>query len=131
MRTRVYIAGPISRGDLAANIRQASAAFFALLRAGFAPLCPHWSCFSGTLYRPLHASAYGPYAFAETLPEGTTHEDWLAVALPWVACAEAVIRLPGVSAGADRETALARAKGIPVFASVADLVAWAKESGRG
>ena len=47
---RVYIAGPISMGDLAHNLNQATAAFVRLAKAGLAPLCPHWSAYSKPCY---------------------------------------------------------------------------------
>lgn len=102
-RKRVYIAGPITLGDRAANIRQAEQAFRELIEAGYAPLCPHLSC---------HV------AWAEEVD----HATWLAVELPWVATADAVLRSPGASAGADLETQYARRHGIAVYHSITDLV---------
>lgn len=122
-RARVYIAGPISTGDLAANIRQATDAFIALAKAGYAPLCPHWSCFSGTIYR-VDA---GTFAYASPQPNELKHADWLAVDLAWVSAADAVLRLPGDSAGADQEVQRARVEGIPVFFSIDDLRACTEE----
>lgn len=109
MRQRIYIAGPISRGDLKHNLQQARDAGLALLQAGFAPLIPHLTCFFAN-------------DFPELLPAGTTHEDWMAVDLPWVACADAILRLPGESKGADAEEALAKSLDIPVFYNVDDLI---------
>lgn len=105
-RPRIYIAGPITHGDLADNIRIASEAFFALLKAGFAPLCPHWSAYSG-----------GPYdrPEAQRLPCGTTHADWMDADLPWVEAADVVLRLPGHSPGSDREVEHANRSGVPVL----------------
>jgi len=37
-----------------------------------------------------------------------------------------MLRLPGESSGADRETAKAKALGIPVFETFKDLFAWQK-----
>lgn len=113
MRRRVYIAGPISRGDLPVNIQRATEAFFRLLKAGFAPLCPHWSAYSG-----------GPFdaPVPLRLPSGTSHDDWMNADLPWVAVSHAVLRLPGESAGADREEELARSMGIPVFQCEVHLI---------
>ena len=45
----------------------------------------------------------------------------LPVDLPWVAKADAVLRLPGPSRGADAEEAFAQAHGIPVFREIRDL----------
>lgn len=124
MRKRVYIAGPISKGDLAENINAATDAFHALLHAGFAPLCPHWSAFSGGVYRSTEEKV--PFALAETLPLSTTHEDWVAVDLPWVSVADAVLRIGGESVGADREVAEAKRLGIPVFTNFTELKAWGR-----
>lgn len=99
MRPRVYIAGPMSKGDRLGNMAQALAAFAELTRAGYAPLCPQFSFFVDGLYQ-------------------FSHSEWLAVDLPWVAASNAVLRLPGDSVGADRETELAEALRIPVFTSM-------------
>lgn len=109
MRKRIYIAGPISYGDLAENIRQATGAGLALIRAGFAPLVPHLTCYMG-----------GPTP--EVLPRETTRQDWLATDLPWVVASDALLRLPGFSKGADCEVSCANDHGIPVFFSLDDLL---------
>ena len=120
MRKRIYIAGPISKGDLLANIRQADAAFIRLLRAGFAPFCPHWSCFCGAVSnRVLETVGQA----AQVMPEGTVHDDWMGTDLPWVAVSEAVLRLPGESVGADLEVKEAYQRGIPVYHSLNELLA--------
>lgn len=120
---RVYIAGPISKGDLAGNIQRASDAFEALALAGLAPFCPHWSCFSGRVQVTPGGSVY---AVAGAQPNRLAHANWLAVDLAWVRESHAVLRLPGESTGADLEVAEARAWRIPVFVSVADVVAWSR-----
>jgi hypothetical protein len=121
MKKRVYIAGPISKGDLCHNIRQADEAFAVLVKAGFAPLCPHWSAFAGSVFRSGDSVCGSASAMSE-LP--LTHADWLGVDLPWVAASDAVLRLPGESTGADVEVAHAEHCGVPVFGSVNDLVAY-------
>lgn len=123
---RVYIAGPISKGDLARNLNQATAAFVRLAKAGIAPLCPHWSAYSKPCY-PIGDAMPGAVLAVGTIQGNgeMSHADWLAVDLPWVEVADAVLRLPGESAGADREVAHARERGIPVFDSIDDLIAWA------
>lgn len=135
MRKRIYIAGPISKGDLCENINRATAAFVALAKAGFAPLCPHWSVYS----KPCSWSCTGGAAAGgDVLCKATTmgndqmtHADWMGVDLPWVAVCDAVLRLPGESTGADLETACAREHGIPVFASVEELRAHFATSSKG
>jgi hypothetical protein len=125
-KPRIYIAGPISRGDLAHNIRQANDAFWSLLRAGFAPLCPHWSCYAGgpRSVPDLPGEPGYVYAKAEALPNGSTHEDWMGLDLPWVAVADGVLRLPGESVGANAEVDCAFEHCIPVFRSVAEVIDW-------
>ena len=129
MRKRVYIAGPISRGDLAHNIRQAEEAFFVLLKAGLAPFCPHWSCYStGPKVVPELPGQPG-YVYAVATQAGgggCCHADWLGADLPWVAVSDALLRLPGESSGADAEVACAREQGIPVFDTVDDVLGWSK-----
>lgn len=122
---RVYIAGPISKGDLKRNVDQATEAFVALAKAGLAPFCPHWSVYS----KPCEA--------APPMPDGRqcvscvgdwqgndqmSHADWLGVDLPWVGVANAVLRLPGESTGADREVAFAESLGIPVYHSLREVI---------
>jgi hypothetical protein len=108
---------------LAENINQATRAFYVLARAGLAPWCPQWSCFSGgAMVSPGSATVY---AIASVFGDPTMgHEDWMAVDLAWVAVADAVLRLPGDSAGADQEVAEAERLGLPVFHSVADAIRW-------
>jgi hypothetical protein len=120
MKKRVYIAGPISKGGLFENVARADIAFRELLRAGFAPLCPHWSVFHGSIFSAGRFVA----AVADPFPGGTTHADWMGVDLPWVEASHAVLRLPGESAGADLEVAHAERHGIPVFDSIDAVLAW-------
>lgn len=124
--TLIYIAGPISRGDLAWNIAQASAAFKELARAGLSAICPHWSCFSGEV--KVAPTSGQVYAFASADGNGMSHAEWLAVDLEILSRCDAVLRLPGESTGADRETQHALSLGIPVFTEVADVIRWAREA---
>lgn len=139
MGIRVYIAGPISKGDLLHNLNQATAAFVVLAKAGFSPLCPHWSAYSKPACRagrlvPAPDIEPGAMRFiphdrvvCEATIQGNdqmSHADWLGVDLPWVEVADAVLRLSGESTGADREVDHAIFHGVPVFFSVADLIAW-------
>lgn len=134
---KVYIAGPISRpaDGLADNVNRATEAFVALAKAGLAPWCPHWSVFSAGC-QPLYRAPADPTP-GRVLAIGTagghpdlTHADWLRIDLAWVATADAVLRLPGESAGADREVAFAREWCVPVFGSVEEVVRWAAGLGR-
>jgi hypothetical protein len=108
---RVYVAGPYTKGDVAVNVKRAMDMALELLDGGYAPYCPHLTHF-------LHI--HYPHAY----------DEWLALDLEWLECCEAVVRLPGESAGADREVARAIELGLPVFSGYADLSAWRAESGR-
>jgi hypothetical protein len=105
----VYVSGPISKGDLAHNIQQGRDATIELMKAGYAVLLPHLTCFleSDT---PCHES-------------GFAHDVWMENDLPWVAVSHALLRLPGESKGADQETSLAKQLGIPVYTSMTNLLA--------
>jgi hypothetical protein len=118
-RKRVYIAGPISKGDLAHNVNQATEAFIALAKAGFAPLCPHWSAYC----KPAIFQGLEVWCQATTFGStDMTHDDWLGIDLPWVDVCHAVLLLPGESKGADIEVAEAKRLGIPVFCSIPELI---------
>lgn len=94
-RTRVYVAGPYSGGDVAQNVARAMDIADDLLRGGFAPFCPHLSHF-------LH------------LHHPHDYETWMALDMAWLAACDVLVRIPGESPGADREVAEAEAIGIPV-----------------
>ena len=108
-RIRVYVAGPISKGNLNKNVQQAVDAGIILIHKGFAPFVPHLSCYMGG-------------CVPDPMPFGTTHDDWMSVDLPWVKVSQALLRLPGESKGADMEVSCANSYGIPVFLSIDDLL---------
>lgn len=109
MRLRVYVAGPISKGDLRSNINQARDAMLRLMRAGFAPYCPHLSAYLGG-------------DEPEALPCGTTLEDWYTLGEAMVRGCHILLRLPGESVGADREMEVARMIGMPIYTSLDRLI---------
>jgi hypothetical protein len=117
----VYVAGPISKGDVISNVCDAHNAGMALLKAGFAAIVPHGSVFWGN--RLLFTKTDGFTFIPEAQPAGTTHADWMGMDLAIVERCDAVLRLPGESKGADMETAHAKAHGVPVYHSLAALTA--------
>ncbi len=132
-RLRVYIASAITLGDLCDNINVSTDCFHRLLKAGFAPLSPVWSCFSGGCHKETSESIFSyvetvtrVLAEAESCPRGTTWKDWIDCCLPWVEVADAVLRLPGVSKGADAECSYAMQKDVPVFYTETALLEWKK-----
>lgn len=104
MKSRIYVSGPLtSSGNVLENLDRAMSAARALIAAGFAPFCPHLT---------YHVDPRGEYP----------HDLWMEIELPWVAVADALLRLPGESLGADLEVKAAEEAGIPVFTTIADLV---------
>lgn len=104
LRPRVYISGPVTLGDREENIHKAGTLMVELINAGFAVLCPQLT----------------GYIEDQT---SVSHDTWIDNDLPWVACADAIIRLEGTSVGADRECLFALHRGIPVVTEVEHLVA--------
>jgi hypothetical protein len=99
----VYVAGAYTQGDTAVNVAAAIRAGNLLVQAGFAPFVPH-------LFHFMHMHQ----------PAG--YEAWMAIDFEWVGRCDALVRLPGVSPGADREVALALEKGIPVYYGVSEFL---------
>lgn len=108
MRPKVYISGPITKGNRTSNFAQACHAQKTLMAAGFAVLNPMLSM--------MHPDAWN-----------IDHETWVANDLPWVACADVVLRLPGESDGAERECEFARHNNIAVIHTVPGVIRWVKE----
>jgi hypothetical protein len=120
---RVYIAGPISIGDLRRNIDQAERAFAALQQAGIAPFLPHLSAFYAMDWIGRCREACNlPSTGNLGRPSPLSHEQWLAIDFAWLAASHAVLRLPGESVGADAEVAEARRLMIPVFFNIKALI---------
>lgn len=108
---RVYVAGPIGANDGGRIGRMQAAAEVGcqLVEAGLAPFVPH-----------LWGLGY------EQAFDACDYETWLAYDLAWLLVCDAVLRLPGLSPGADREVQHARDLGIPVFVAVEILLEWAR-----
>ena len=76
---------------------------YELLKAGHSPYVPHL-CLFWHFLSPLG------------------YEDIMRVDMEFVVVCEALIRLPGISPGADREVRVAQQHGIPFFYSVATFL---------
>lgn len=107
----VYIAGPLSKGDMMGNARDAILSGSELLSMGVIPFIPHLS----VLWEMIDPHSY---------------EDWMAYDFAWLARCDAVLRLPGESPGADREVERAKSLGKRVFTRLNDVYEWAKERKR-
>ena len=101
---RVYVAGPITKGDQFRNIWNGVLAGEQLLRAGYAPYVPHLN-----------------YTWHMMWPHDTAQ--WYALDNEWLRLCDALVRLPGDSDGADAETELAYRLNIPVYFGVAEFLA--------
>lgn len=91
----VYVAGPIT-GDPFGCVRQAMGAFRMIRHAGCVPFLPQLSVI-GEMVEPQD------------------YEGWMAYDLDIIEHCDALYRLKGVSAGADREVEFARRLGLPVL----------------
>lgn len=102
----MYISGPLTgSGYFIDNIRHAVEVGARLLDEGYAPYIPHLNCF----WEVAHPRPY---------------ETWMQLDLEWIKRCNALIRLPGVSPGGDREVACALTHGIPVFFGVESFLGY-------
>jgi len=95
----VYVAGPMSRGNLLEHVRNAIQAGDQIIRAGGIPYLPQVQI----LWEIASPKAY---------------EHWMELDFAWIERVDCLIRLPGESPGADREVEHARKIGKPVFFGV-------------
>ena len=100
----VYIAGPYTKPCPSSNTLKAMAVWHEVSQHGLAPFCPHLNHF-------LHLTQPRDYHF------------WLKHDIIWLKKCDYLLRLPGESNGADMEIEIAKQEGIPVFYSIADLMA--------
>lgn len=108
---KVYVAGPMGPEDgplRSENIRRGKEAGIKLALEGHSPFIPHlWDSLVGM--------------------EGESSIDYeskLRMDFDWLAVCGCMLRLPGVSPGADRERTFADSLGIPVFDTMEELLAW-------
>jgi len=100
---RVYISSPYSQGSTTYNVRLAIEAADTLLLAGFAPFVPHLN-------------------FAWDIVHPHSYHTWLDWCLSWVPACDCLLRIPGLSPGADIEMKLAKALEIPVYGTMCELL---------
>lgn len=99
---RVYVAGPITKGDQAKNVRAAIDVSNEIANAGMFPFCPHLTWF----WHMVHS-----------------HENqfWYEQDFPWLEVCHALYRIPGESVGSDAEEEFARERGIAVVRNMNEL----------
>ncbi len=91
----IYIASPYTNGDVALNVSVQEKAAHRIMDLGNTPIWPLSSHY-------LH------------IRQQRNYDEWMRVDLHLLSKADVVIRLPGLSAGADMEVDEAEALGIPV-----------------
>jgi len=104
---RVYVAGPITKGNTMHNVHTAIKVGDELMAHGFCPFVPHATCFWDMVT---------PHSY----------EEWCKWDDEWLKVCQAVLRIPGESRGADAEIEMAKSLGIPVFYSLDNLITWAR-----
>lgn len=107
-RPLVYISGPLTNGGqdvsgVTKNVTAACRTASKLWSEGFLPIVPHLT----VLWDKVAPQPY---------------PTWLKIDAAWLAHADAVLRLPGASVGANLETALAQRIGVPVFTTWDELM---------
>lgn len=102
MKTRVYIAGPYSKGDVAVNVKNAYEMADKIALIGLYPFVPHHTHFWHMLFPKKY-------------------EFWLDQDNAFLDVCNCLIRIPGDSNGADLEVGRAREINIPVFYSFEEL----------
>ncbi|MCZ2859019.1 DUF4406 domain-containing protein [Blastococcus sp. VKM Ac-2987] len=118
MSLMILVAGPYRSGTdddpgrIAANHRRIQQATLELFRAG------HLAVNGEDLALPL-----ATLAGSTRVGDGAFVEVFHPIGRRLVARVDAVLRLPGASAGSDEMVALARARGIPVYTDVAAVPA--------
>lgn len=100
---RIYIAAPYSKGDKEKNVLAAIEAAELIMKAGHRPINPLFS-------------HYHHLVFAHD------YEEWMQQDFSDIMTCKAIVRLPGESAGADREIAFAKQVGVDVFHSMEELL---------
>ena len=100
---KVYIAGPITKGDQFVNVRQAIFAADELMTLGFIPFVPHTNCF-------WHLVCPRPA------------KEWYEYDNHWLDVCDCMLRLEGESEGSDAEEQRMKDQGKPVYYTIQELL---------
>ena len=104
VKTKVYIASPYTKGDVAVNVKAQLDAYDILMCAGYAPYAPLLTHFN-------HMAHPHPA------------EEWYEMDNEWIPSCDIMLRLPGDSTGADREVSLAIRNDMKVYHGITSLLA--------
>lgn len=102
---KVFISSPYQKGGIEQNLQVQIDAANDLINLGFNPLPLNLYC------HPIQSK----------YPRKRYH-DWIELTNEWVEKCDCLLRLPGISEGADGEVKRAEELGIPVFYSITELV---------
>lgn len=94
--SRIYIAGPLTKGNQLDNVSTAINIYNQLISLGYYPFCPHFSYFANIV-------------------DSKEYEVWINQDLKWLEVCDAVYRFEGESDGADGEVKFAEQRGLPVY----------------
>lgn len=107
-----YVAGPISKGPIMENVRQAFEAANELLLEGIVPVVPHSTVFWNWMYPPKEQKN-------QYLGD---HELWLPYDRAFLEWADCLLRLPGYSYGSVQEVTWMREMEKPVYYDVESVI---------
>ena len=105
----VYLAGPLSVGDLRENIQKAMEQATRLMQEGYVVVIPHLDQYLQDFWDEVGINMDWGY------------EEWLAFDFELLAKCDVLFRMPGESPGADQEVAFAMGRMIDVVHSEMEL----------
>jgi hypothetical protein len=99
----IFISSPYTIGDCALNVREQILVADELMNAGLCPVLPLLSHF-------------------QHIVKPRSYEDWLRIDFEKIKRCDALLRLPGVSKGANSEVSFAIENSIPVFYHLENII---------
>jgi len=114
MNEKIYVAGPYTDEDdevVEQNVVKAITVADQIALLGFKPFIPHILHFWGEEYE------HG-------------YEFWMEQGSEWLSVCDGIYRIPGESAGSDREIEQAKEEGIPRFYNIQELLFYFREDER-
>lgn len=103
MKKKIFISGPYTKGGVLNNVHNHMRAFNTLLLHGYAPFNPLLFHFQNMVYP-------------------RDYDTWIALDIEYLKICDAMLVLPGESAGSEIEIAEAEKAGIPVYYSFKELL---------